>query len=73
VRTLGMVLLGCLVLIVGTGLLHAAEEQEAAPIIEVEKPIYDFGQVLQGKVLKHDFRVVNRGRAPLEIWNVKPG
>jgi hypothetical protein len=70
----------CLVLVVWVGLIQAAEEDKKAPIIakeapviEVENATYDFDQVTQGEVVKHDFRVFNRGEAPLEIKSVKPG
>jgi hypothetical protein len=63
----------CLVLTVWVALTQAAGEKEAIPVIEVEEPTYDFRQVTQGEVVKHDFRVFNRGNAPLEIKNVKPG
>jgi len=77
----------CLVLVVWAGLIHAAEQDKKAPIIDKEAPIidkeipvievenatYEFDQVTQGEVVKHDFRVFNRGEAPLEIKSVKPG
>jgi hypothetical protein len=66
-----------LVLMMGVGFAQGVEEsvqeKEAAPIIEVEKPTFDFDQVLEGKEVKHAFRVFNRGTAPLEIKSVKPG
>jgi hypothetical protein len=55
------------------GLTQAAGEKEAKPVIEVEKPTYDFHKVTEGDVVRHDFRVFNRGNAPLDIKNVKPG
>jgi hypothetical protein len=58
---------------VWVALTQAAGEKEAVPVIEVEEPTYDFHQVNQGEVVKHDFRVFNRGNAPLQIKNVKPG
>jgi hypothetical protein len=72
-RVLKQILCQCLVLIVCVGLARAAAENEAVAVIEVETPIYEFPQVTQGEVVKHDFRVFNRGTAPLEIKNVKPG
>jgi hypothetical protein len=72
-RTLGTTLLGCLVLMAWAGFSQSAEKKEAVPIIEVETPIHDFREVSQGEVVKHDFRVFNRGTAPLEIKKVKPG
>jgi hypothetical protein len=69
-----------LVLAVWVGLIQAAEQDskvpmaaKEVPVIEVENATYDFDQVTQGDVVKHDFRVFNRGEAPLEIRSVKPG
>jgi hypothetical protein len=72
-RVLKGIILGCLAVVVLAGFVQAAEEKEAVPVIEVEAPTYDFGQIPQGEAVKHDFRVFNRGGAPLEIKNVKPG
>jgi hypothetical protein len=76
-RVFQSIVLGCLAVVVWVGFVQAAEEaaeeKEAVPIIEVEKSTYDFGQVSQGEIVKHDFRMFNRGSASLEIKNVKPG
>jgi hypothetical protein len=72
-KVLRAILLGCLVVMVWAGVPQAAEENEAGPIIEIENSTYDFQQIPQGEVVKHDFRVFNRGSAPLEIKSVKPG
>jgi hypothetical protein len=79
-RMLKGILWQCLVLMVWVQLTQAAGEneampviEEATPVIEVEEPTYDFQQVTEGEVVKHDFRVLNRGNAPLEIKSVKPG
>jgi hypothetical protein len=72
-RVLKGIVYSCLGLMVWVGLSHAAGEKEATPVIEVESAIYDFHQVTQGEVVTHDFRVFNRGNAPLDIKNVKPG
>jgi len=78
-RILKATLWGCFVLVVLAGFVQAAEQKQAveqkdaAPVIEVENPIYDFKQVPQGETVKHEFRVFNRGTAPLQIKNVKPG
>jgi len=66
-----------LFLVFWVGFVQAAEEakkeQVAVPIIVVEESTYDFGQISEGEVVTHDFRVLNQGAAPLEIKNVKPG
>jgi acetamidase/formamidase len=69
----GSIIWGFLVLIVCAGYTQAEVEKEALPIIEIEMPTYDFGRAPQGEVVKHDFRVFNRGAAPLDIKSVKPG
>ena len=63
----------CLILMVWVGLTQAKGEKAATPVIEVEGATYDFAQVTEGDILKHDFRVLNRGNAPLQIKSVKPG
>lgn len=73
IRMRGSILCAFLVLIVWTGYTQAGVEKEALPVIEVEVPTYDFGRASQGEVVKHDFRVFNRGTAPLDIKSVKPG
>jgi hypothetical protein len=72
-RVIKAILCQCVVLMVLVALTHAAGEKEAMPVIEVERPTYDFHQITQGEVIKHDFRVFNSGNAPLQIKNVKPG
>jgi len=72
-RMRGSILCGFLVLIVWAGYTQAEMEKEALPIIEIEMPTYDFGRALQGEVVRQDFRVFNRGTAPLDIKSVKPG
>ena len=62
----------CLVLIMWTAHTQAEAQREAIPIIEIEMLTHDFGQVLEGELVRHDFRVFNRGNAALEIKNVKP-
>ena len=65
-------LLGLAAVMLFAGLTRAQEQQELAAIIEVETPVYDFDQVLQGTVVKHEFRVFNRGNALLKIESVSP-
>ncbi len=45
--------------------------QKISPKIFVKDNIYDFKEVSQNVVLKHDFVVKNEGTAPLEIKEVK--
>jgi acetamidase/formamidase len=73
VRILRAVFCGFVVLIALAGFTQAEVEKETVPVIEVEMPTYNFERVPQGEVVKHDFRVFNRGTATLEIKNVRPG
>ena len=52
-----------------TGLSGAQE----GPVMEIDALTHDFGQVTEGEIVKHDFRVLNRGGTTLEIRHVKPG
>ncbi|MDY6880702.1 MAG: DUF1573 domain-containing protein [Desulfatiglans sp.] len=72
-RITGMIL--CMLLATTTWAAQETvqETPKNAPKIEIESPIHDFKRINQGKVLNHDFTVFNRGTAPLEIKNVRPG
>ena len=72
-RILKCILLALLIVTVWAGISLTKDGAESVPVIEVEQPTYDFKQVSQGEVVKHDFRVSNRGEASLEIKKVKPG
>jgi hypothetical protein len=77
-KALRALLCGLVALMLWPGFTQGAEKQSetekmAQPDIHVDMPTYDFNQVPQGEVVKHDFRVLNQGNAPLEIKNVKPG
>ena len=58
-----------LLLAIWTGPSWAQE----GPAIEIDAPTHDFGQVTEGEIVKHDFRVLNRGGTTLEIKHVSPG
>lgn len=49
------------------------EGKKVAAIVQVDERIHNFGQVSQGEVVRHDFKVLNKGDAILEIKSVKPG
>lgn len=51
---------------------QAQAEKDLTPVIEVQTPIHDFDQVVQGEIVVHDFRVFNRGNAELKIQEVSP-
>ena len=43
----------------------------AAPLIAVDEPIYEFGEVLEGQFVTHVFTLTNSGDEPLEISQVR--
>ncbi len=67
------IILALLIITVSAGFSLAKDGTEPVPVIEFDQATYDFKQVSQGEIVKHDFRVFNRGEASLEIKKVKPG
>jgi len=41
------------------------------PSLDFETPIFEFGKISQGEVVKHDFTFVNNGKVPVLINQVK--
>ncbi len=72
-RVVKTILLALLIGTISAGFSLAEEGSKTTPVVEVEESTYDFKQVSQGEIVKHDFRVFNRGDASLEIKKVKPG
>lgn len=50
---------------------QTAPAQEG-PRLFIEKKLYDFGEVTQGRPVKHVFVIKNLGKAPLSITKIKP-
>jgi hypothetical protein len=46
---------------------------QEAPKFQVEEPTHDFGEVLEGAEVEHEFVVKNTGNAVLQIEQVRPG
>lgn len=59
--------------LIWVALARTTAAQPDVPVMEIESPTFDFGQVTEGDTVKHDFKVFNGGTAPLEIMKVKPG
>lgn len=73
-------ILNLLVALNGHGQPNAAPEvaasaggSDSAPRIAVAAPVYDFGRIKAGTVVRHDFVVKNTGGTELEIRTVSPG
>jgi hypothetical protein len=47
------------------------EEKANAPIAVIENNVFDFGNVVEGDVVKHDFKLTNNGKTDLLVRNVK--
>ena len=45
----------------------------SGPSMFLPESSFDFGEVEEGKVVEHTFRVLNKGNQPLEINKVNPG
>ena len=51
----------------------SSAESPAGPVVVFPETTFDFGVVLEGKEVAHDFVVQNRGTSELVIQNVQPG
>jgi len=50
-----------------------AERNKSVPCLVLEEEEVDVGNVREGSQVSHGFRVLNQGKAPLEIRKVSPG
>lgn len=50
-----------------------AQTPKESPKIKVPESTHDFGEIMEGGEVVHDFIVRNIGKAPLEINQVRPG
>lgn len=44
-----------------------------APSIQVPETTFDFGEIMEGSEVQHDFTVKNTGKGTLQIDQVRPG
>ena len=51
----------------------ATDSKKETSKIQFDDPVYDFGKVNSGEVVKHEFVFTNIGTATLEIKDVRPG
>ena len=51
----------------------ANDSKKETSKIQFADPVYDFGKVSSGEVVKHEFVFTNIGTATLEIKDVRPG
>jgi hypothetical protein len=50
----------------------AAASSDASSKIQFAEPVYDFGKVSSGELVKHEYAFTNVGNAELEVSNVQP-
>jgi hypothetical protein len=50
-----------------------AKAEPLGPKIYIPEPAFDAKDIKSAEFLEHDFKVVNKGDATLEITDVKPG
>lgn len=55
----------------GALLLGFSPEAAAAPVFHMENDTYDFGSILEGTIITHDFIIENKGDEPLLIPRVR--
>ncbi len=53
--------------------LLADPSEAASPIAVLSQTSHDFGTVLEGTVVVHDFSIRNVGNAPLSVTDIKTG
>jgi hypothetical protein len=51
----------------------AMAKAKKGPHLVIEESLYDFKEVKEGTVLKHDFKMLNKGDETLIIEKVRPG
>lgn len=53
--------------------LVALAQETAGPLMVMKERSFDFKEVREGEVLKHAFKIQNKGDQTLEIIKVQPG
>jgi hypothetical protein len=43
------------------------------PVLHIPAPEFDFGEVVEGSMVSHDFVIKNNGTSSLEIKDIRPG
>ena len=51
----------------------AAPPNPAGPHAQLDETTFDFGEVMEGSTVSHDFKVKNTGTGELQITQVRPG
>ena len=62
-----------LLLCLGTNCFASPDQKAEGPRIVLKEKVFDFKEVMEGKIIEHSFKVFNEGDQPLEIKKVKRG
>jgi hypothetical protein len=63
--------LAVLILVVPWG--SHSQDTEKDPSLALTEKEFDAGEVMEGSIISHDFMVLNKGDAPLEIRRIAAG
>ena len=66
-----LAMITCLPLLLIFSAFAAQKVDASSPSVYIKAETYQFHPVLEGTEIKHTFIIKNRGKAPLEIINVR--
>jgi hypothetical protein len=52
---------------------QTAQQLQEAPSIQIPETVFNFGEVMEGSEVIHEFTVKNTGKGDLQINQVRPG
>ena len=62
-----------LLLLVFASTFPVVAQEKKGPDVSLTEREFDFGEVKQGEVIRHTFKVINQGDETLKIEKVSPG
>ena len=62
-----------LLLLVFASTFPIVAQEKEGPDVSLTEQEFDFGEVKQGKIIRHTFKVINQGDKTLTIEKVSPG
>lgn len=64
---------GVLFCMVFFGAISAGAQEIRKPKVHMKEQVFDFKEVMEGEVIRHTFRIFNKGDDELKILRVKAG
>jgi hypothetical protein len=71
IRYITAILVAAMVLLPVANSSPAGEADNGTPIINIQEPTYDWGEVPKGEVVTHAYTVLNQGTGPLKITRIQ--